>query len=146
MRSVSTTPGRNIARVALGGLFVLLAIPAARPATGPAVHVVRLAANRFDPAVVRAAPGDTVRFVNGQGGPHNVQFMPESTSVAAQEILNRAMTGRIAPLSGPLLILTDEAYDFVVPELPSGRYPFLCTPHWANMRGALIVAPAQVRK
>src|ERR1700741_4608701 len=111
-------------------LLLSVAVLAARPRSGPTVHVVRLANNRFEPALVSAAPGDTVRFVNGQGGPHNVQFMPESTTVAAQQLLNRAMGARIPPLSGPMLILTDEVYDVVVPELPNGRYPFLCSPHW----------------
>jgi plastocyanin len=105
----------------------------------PVAHVVRLSNNRFEPAEVRVAVGDTVRFVNGAGGPHNVQFMPESTTVAAREILDRAMKDRIAPLTSPMFIVSDEKYEFVVPQLPAGRYPFLCSPHWANMRGAMVV-------
>lgn len=135
------TQRRNISPTAvLLALLSALAVLAAKQHSGPTMHVVRLTGNRFEPALVRAAPGDTVRFVNGQGGPHNVEFIADSTTVAARRILSGALTGRIAPLSGPMLIVADEVYDVVVPDLPNGRYPFLCSPHWANMRGALIVA------
>lgn len=115
------------------GLLALLHRPA------PAVHVVRLEANRFAPREIRAAAGDTIRFVNGMGGPHNVQFLAESLSVAARELVNAAMIDKILPLTSPMFIAEGEVYDFVVPKLDAGRYPFLCSPHWANMRGALVV-------
>lgn len=114
-----------------------LALTSARPTT----HLVRLEANRFVPADVRVAVGDTVRFVNGLGGPHNVQFMAESIPATIQKVLNDAMKDRILSLTSPMLIVTDEVYTFVVPRLPPGRYAFLCSPHWANMRGALTVVP-----
>jgi plastocyanin len=134
------SPGRRA--VARGGLVALLVLPVLAPAprsAAPRVHVVRLLNNRFDPAEVRVAVGDTIRFVNGPGGPHNVQFMPESTAVAAHEMLNVAMKDRIGPLASPLFIIEGDTYQLVVPQLPAGRYPFLCNPHWANMRGAMIV-------
>lgn len=127
-------------RMGLGALLVLPLLAPARPTAAPTVHVVRLSNNRFDPAEIRVAAGDTVRFVNGPGGPHNVQFMPESTTVAAQAILNRAMKDRIGPLASPLFIIEGDTYQMVVPQLPAGRYPFLCNPHWASMRGAMIVS------
>jgi plastocyanin len=41
-------------------------------------------------------------------------------------------------LASPLFIIEGDRYEIVV-RLPAGRYPFLCNPHWANMRGAMIV-------
>ena len=114
---------------------------AARP-HAPATHVVALDRNRFDPREIRALPGDTIRFVNGMGGPHNVQFMAESISVADRKRIDDAMKGRIAPLTSPMFIIEGETFVFVVPALPAGRYPFLCSPHWANMRGALVIPSA----
>jgi plastocyanin len=102
-------------------------------------HEVRLSGNRFTPSEIRVAPDDTIRFINGMGGPHNVQFMAESISVPAQAILNDAMKDRILPLTSPMFLAEGEQYELVVPKLPAGRYPFLCSPHWANMRGALVV-------
>lgn len=107
----------------------------------PASHVVRLTANRFIPADTRVVVGDTVRFINGEGGPHNVQFMAESIPATAQSLLNDAMENRILPLTSPMFIVPEDVYTLVVPKLPPGRYAFLCSPHWANMRGALTVGP-----
>lgn len=106
-------------------------------------HVVKLEGNRFAPADSRVAPGDTVRFVNGQGGPHNVQFMAESIPATAQRLLDDAMRERILPLTSPMFIIPDEVYTLVVPPLPPGRYAFLCSPHWATMRGSLTVVPLE---
>ena len=104
-------------------------------------HVVQLQSNRFVPADSRVAVGDTVRFVNVQGGPHNVQFMAESIPATAHGVLNDAMRDRILPLTSPMFIVPDEVYTLVVPKLPPGRYAFLCSPHWASMRGSLTVVP-----
>ncbi len=131
-----------IARRAWAGLGLalvsLMTLSAARPRLATS-HDVRLSGNRFTPSEIRVAPGDTIRFRNGMGGPHNIQFMPESISVAAQGILNNAMKDRILPLTSPMFLTEGETYELVVPKLPAGRYPFLCSPHWANMRGALVV-------
>ena len=129
--------------VAASGVAVLLLATMARAASAPTAHVVRLESNRFVPADSRVRPGDTVRFVNGQGGPHNVQFMAESIPATAQHVLNDAMKDRILPLTSPMFIVPDEVYAIVVPKLAPGRYAFLCSPHWANMRGALTVAPEE---
>jgi plastocyanin len=101
---------------------------------------VRLSGNRFTPSEIRVVVGDTIRFINGMGGPHNIQFMAESISVAAQSVLNYAMKDRILPLTSPMFLTEGEKYELVIPELPAGRYPFLCSPHWANMRGAIVVS------
>lgn len=120
---------------ALGGW----ALAPARQA--PRTHVVHMEANRFVPAESRVSPGDTVRFVNGEGGPHNVEFAADSIPAATtRAALDRAMPGdKLGALSGPLLIDPDETYMVVVPRIPEGRYAFVCLPHQAFMRGALVV-------
>ena len=129
-------PGRLVP-VGLISLTLLLGASVTSP---PAAHVIQLRSNRFMPAEVRARPGDTLRFVNGEGGPHNVEFISDSLTSAARHLLIAAMgKDTVRALGGPWLILADETYQIVVPNLPAGRYPWLCSPHFANMRGALIV-------
>ena len=101
---------------------------------------IRLENNRFAPREVHARAGDTLRFVNGMGGPHNVAFDKDSIPPAARALIERAMgKDQIAPLAGPLLITPDETWTFVVPALSPGQYPFYCMPHLANMRGVLVI-------
>ena len=103
-------------------------------------HVIKLERNRFMPASIRARAGDTLQFVNGEGGPHNVEFEKDSVPVPARPLIEAAMgPQKIGPMSSMLLILTGETWTFVVPALPAGRYAFLCTPHWGQMRGSLVV-------
>ena len=118
----------------------LLGVAAA--VTPPATHTVRLERNRFVPAVTHAVPGDTIRFVNGEGGPHNVAFDADSIAKDVRKVIDAAMPKpKIAELASGMLILQDEVYTIVVPRLAPGRYAFLCSPHWAQMRGAIVVTP-----
>ena len=111
-------------------------------ATPPSTHTVKLERNRFVPAVTQAAPGDTIRFVNGEGGPHNVAFDADSIPRDARKVIDAAMPKpKLGEMSSGMLILQDEAYTIVVPALAAGRYAFLCSPHWAQMRGAIVVKP-----
>lgn len=119
-------------------LVALLALGASWPAR-VSTHVVELQRNRFAPADVRARKGDTVRFVNGLGGPHNVQFEGDSIAPAARKLIDAAMPDKILPLMGPMLILFEASYTLVVPDLAPGRYPYFCSPHYGNMRGALVI-------
>jgi len=128
------TPVRRIPVI----LVAMLALGASWPAR-VSTHVVELQRNRFAPAELRARKGDTVRFVNGMGGPHNVQFEADSIAPAASALIDAAMPDKIRPLMSPMLILLDETYTLVVPDMVPGRYPYFCSPHYGNMRGALIV-------
>ncbi|HYC52135.1 MAG TPA: plastocyanin/azurin family copper-binding protein [Gemmatimonadaceae bacterium] len=134
---------KSLAVVAVFATAILLRTPTSGEAvklTSRALHVVRLQSNRFVPAETRVAAGDTIRFINGQGGPHNVEFISDSISASARKIIDSAMPApKIRELSSGMLILTNEAYSMVMPALPAGRYSFLCSPHAASMRGALIV-------
>ena len=108
---------------------------------------VKLENNRFSPSIITARAGDTLAFVNGRGGPHNVQFADDSISDQAHQLIDAAMPdrpkvkwSREVPLAGPLLVLDGDTYKVVVPALPPGRYRFFCTPHMmSGMRGELIV-------
>jgi len=68
-----------------------------------------------------------------------VQLEADSIAPAPRKLIDAAMTVKIAPLMSPMLILFEESYTFVVPDLAPGRYPYFCSPHYGNMRGALIV-------
>lgn len=84
----------------------------------------------FQPAEIRARPGDVVRFVQVGMMPHNVEFreVPEGARLDDVKM-------------GPFLLQKEETYDIVVDErFVPGTYPFLCTPHeMLGMKGTLIV-------
>ncbi len=124
-----------------GSALLVLGLFAYSPPGQVRVHIVQLGNNRFVPAVIEVIPGDSLRLTNGAGGPHNLEFEADSIPEAARKALAQAMPGdKLGPLSSPLLIITGETYGFRIPELPPGRYPFVCLPHVAgNMRGALVV-------
>ena len=111
-------------------------------ATPPPVHEIRMT-SRFVPDRIVARAGDTLRFINQTGGPHNIQFFADSIPEEARVLLERAMPGdKIAPLSSPLLITENAVYEIAVPALSPGRYPFVCLPHFGSrMLGSLDVMP-----
>ena len=68
--------------------------------------------NRFIPSIITARAGDTLAFVNGRGGPHNVQFADDSLTDLAHRLIDAAMPerpkqpwSRDVPLASPLLVL-----------------------------------------
>lgn len=83
----------------------------------------------FKPAQLTVRVGDTVRWVNLSGGPHNVQFHGDEIPDGAAEILNGAMPNRMGNLSGKLLIQPNETYEVVFANAPAGTYGYTCTPH-----------------
>ncbi len=105
-------------------------------------HVIRLSGNSFVPAVIEAHAGDSLRFINGPGGLHNVEFVADSIPESLRSRIADAMPGeKIGPLSGPLLLSAGEEYRFRIPDLPPGRYPFICLAHVVvGMRGVLVIA------
>jgi plastocyanin len=123
-------------------LMALGAIAWAGQAPAPVVYEIRMT-SRFVPGRTVARAGDTLRFINQTGGPHNVQFFADSIPESARVLLEQAMPGaKIAPLSSPLLITENEVYQIAVPALLPGRYPFVCLPHFGSrMLGTLEVVP-----
>lgn len=124
---------------------VLLAAPlAARTTRDPVTHEVRMistgTAAHFEPAEVVAHPGDRIRFVNAQGGPHNVSFDPAHLPDDVRRALSAAMADQIQPLWGPLLTTPNQEYTITLNGVKPGRYEFFCMPHQAlGMKGVLIV-------
>ena len=85
---------------------------------------------RFEPAVIRAASGDTIRFVQTGVMPHNVDFrtLPAGVELGATT-------------SGPYLLKKGQTYDLVIDDrFMVGEYAFVCAPHVAlGMKGQITV-------
>ena len=113
--------------------------PSPTPTPTPTrTHVVRMQGGRFAPYEITIQQGDTVRFVLGSGGPHNVAF--REIKGEAAERLRKRMTDTIGTLSGPLLLTPGETYDIVFTDVPSGVYPYWCIPHFSmGQMGAITV-------
>ena len=74
---------------------------------------------RFEPDNITVRPGDTIRWVQDDIVPHNVEFK----SVPSGADLGDAMLG-------PFLFTKGEAYELVVDErFADGTYEYSCTPH-----------------
>jgi plastocyanin len=116
---------------------------AAAQTAGPIVEVNMTGAGntfKFEPDVIHAPAGATVRFINVTGGPHNVSFFSDSIPAGAAEKLNAAMANRMDNLSGPFLINASDHYDISLAGLPTGTYKGFCTPHQAlGMKFTLMV-------
>ena len=97
--------------------------------TAARTHVVRMQGGRFAPYDITIAQGDTVKFVLGSGGPHNVAF--RETKGEAAERLRKRMTDTIGTLSGPLVLSPGESYSIVFTDVLPGAYPYWCMPHLA---------------
>ncbi len=121
------------------------AAPAPAPATG-ATHDVNMvlegSAYLYVPAELTIKTGDVVVFHNVSGGPHNVQFYPDSIPAGAAAILNAGMPDRMGELAGPLVVEPNATYTISFAGAPAGEYRFMCLPHLAmNMVGKITVTP-----
>ena len=127
MTTVIPGAARDVLRAVLFGSGLLAA--SAPPTSPPRAHEIRMQGGRFAPYEISIRSGDTVRFVLGSGGPHNVAFRETRGEAAAR--LRRRMTDTIADLAGPLLVVPGETYTVVFTDVPAGRYPYWCIPHLA---------------
>lgn len=95
---------------------------------------------KFVPSSVTIHVGETVRFVNKVGGPHNVTFWPDSIPPGSQQKLQAGMTNTTGPLTSPLLINSGDAVTVSFAGVTPGTYKFYCMPHMAlGMKGQIIV-------
>jgi plastocyanin len=125
------------------------AAPEAAPAAAGATHTMNMVlegtAYKYVPDQLTIRVGDAVMFHNVSGGPHNVQFWPDSIPAGAAEPLSRGMPDQISPLAGPLLIDYQgpgSMYTVRFEGVPVGEYKFFCLPHLANnMVGKITVTP-----
>lgn len=118
---------------------------AAAPATGKTV-VVKMEGDekgyRFEPSNITIKAGDAIKFVNENGGPHNVGFDPAKVPAPVQAQLGANMPGdhSMGPLESPLLLQPNEAYTVSFAKIPAGTYDIHCTPHLAlGMKGVVTV-------
>ncbi len=127
----------------LGTMALLLGLVAtaplhADPGKGGHVVVVKMVEQgggqyRFEPAAVTVQPGDTVRWLETSGAPHNVQFdkWPGGARLGGAQ-------------AGPLLTSKGATYQLVIDgRFPPGTYAYECLPHgMLGMKATLTVAPA----
>ena len=117
---------------------------AATPAGTGATHDVNMilegTVGKFEPEHLTIKAGDIVRFHNKQGGPHNVQFYPDSIPSGAQAVLDAAMPDKMGPLASPLMAEQDAVYQMSFAGAPAGAYKFYCLPHQAmGMKGEITI-------
>lgn len=155
MRSTSMVAGLAVILAACGGgeqkpaeappAEAAPAPEAAAPApTTGTVHEVKMVLEGtkylYVPAELTVKAGDVVKFVNVSGGPHNVQFYPDSIPAGAGAVLDAAMKDRMGPVAGPLIAEPNAAYEISFAGAPAGEYKFFCLPHQAlGMKGKVTV-------
>jgi len=120
--------------------------PAPAPAATGATHDVNMVLEGsnylYVPAELSIKAGDVVVFHNVSGGPHNVQFYPDSIPAGAAAVLDAAMPDRMGALAGPLLVEPNATYTISFAGAPAGEYRFMCLPHLAmKMVGKITVTP-----
>ena len=122
--------------IAAAALFAPLA--GVRAQSAPHVISVKLVDKSggqfaFEPTLIVAQHGDTVRFIQASSAPHNVHF--KSTPKGAK--LGTAT-------SGPYLIAPNSTYDVVIDaRFVDGTYGLICDPHESvGMRAIMTVGPS----
>jgi plastocyanin len=120
--------------------------PAAAPAATGTVHEIQMELRdgkyQYNPAQLTIKVGDTVRWINFSGGPHNVSFYQDKIPAGAADVLNAAMPNQMGPLSGPLLTDSLATYQVSFAKAPAGTYGYYCIPHEAlGMKATLTIQP-----
>jgi plastocyanin len=137
--------GTATAGTAAGGSTADASAPApsaTQPASGRTIDVQMIGdatGYRFVPATVTIKSGDTVRWTNVSGGPHNVTFWSDSLPAGAAAWLNASMPQVMSPLTGPLLMTANATYAISF-RAPAGTYEYYCMPHLAlGMKAKIVV-------
>ena len=128
----SHTPSRLLPFLAL----LMLSFTTAQAQTRtPETVVVKMIAKgpgvwRFEPAAVNVQPGDTLRFVQEDTAPHNVQFKGVPGGARLDDIM-----------MGPFLLTVGQTYELVMDDrFVPGEYDYVCTPHeMLGMKGSFKV-------
>ena len=129
-----------------------------RPAAGQAVnkalgektgvvHDVQMVGDvstgfRFEPSELTIKVGDTVRWVNASGFPHNVAFYADSIPNGANVIIDAVMPAenKLGPMIGRIMSDLGETFEMDFLSAPSGIYRYFSAPQEAaGMLGTLIV-------
>lgn len=120
------------------------AAPAAQPAATGMIHTVNMELRDgqyiFSPATLTIKVGDTVRWMNVSGMPHNVAFYADKIPAGAADVLNTVMPKKMSPLQGPLMMNPGESYEITFLGAPTGSYGYFCLPHEAlGMKATLTI-------
>jgi plastocyanin len=94
---------------------------------------------RFVPDQITIKAGDAVRFVNGEGGPHNVHIWADSIPSGAESAIS--IDKQLSPLVSEMLVEPAAAVTVTFAAgAPAGEYHFTCDPHGAmGMHGKITV-------
>lgn len=95
------------------------------------VHEVRMVGSldlgfRFEPADLTIRPGDTVRWINESGLPHNVAFYPDRIPRGAEEVIESIMPsdGKLGPMNGRIMSELGDTFEMDFVNAPVGRYNY----------------------
>ncbi|MEO8226303.1 MAG: plastocyanin/azurin family copper-binding protein [Gemmatimonadota bacterium] len=112
------------------------------PATAGATHDVDMVMDgtqpKFQPASINVKAGDVIRFHNKSGGPHSVNFWPDSIPANAASAIS--ITPASSALDSETILEQDGVVTVTLKNAPTGTYKFYCMPHLAlGMVGQLTV-------
>ncbi len=97
----------------------------------------------YRPATLTIKVGDTVRWINVNGFPHNVAWYDGQIPAGAKDYLTKiyqTKQGNIGPLSSSLMTQPNQTFEIVFAGAPTGTYNYYCTPHEAlGMKATLTI-------
>ncbi len=97
----------------------------------------------FEPVTLTIKVGDTVRWLNESGPPHNVAFYADQVPAGAGDFLTQAFASdamKIGPMAGRLMTQIGDTYEVTFAGAPTGDYGYFCTPHEAlGMKATLTI-------
>ena len=111
------------------------------------VHEVQMVGSievgfRFEPADLVIKVGDTVRWINGSGFPHNVAFYADRIPLGAVVVIESAMPadGKLGPMNGRIVSELGDAFEMDFVNAPLGAYHYFCVVQEAiGMLGTLTI-------
>lgn len=99
---------------------------------------------RFEPSALTIKVGDTVRWINGSGFPHNVAFYADSIPDGASVVVDAVMPGdgKLGPMNGRIVSETGDGFEMDFVSAPTGTYIYYSVPQEAaGMLGTLTIEP-----
>jgi plastocyanin len=97
----------------------------------------------YQPATLTIKVGDTVRWLNVSGFPHNVAFYENQIPGGAKDYLTgiyQSKQGNIGAISGRLMTQPNDSFEITFAGAPTGAYSYYCTPHEAlGMKATLTI-------
>ena len=111
------------------------------------VHEVQMVGSiaigfRFEPADLTIKVGDTVRWINGSGFPHNVAFYADRIPRGAMGVIESVMPaeGKLGSMIGRIVSELGDVFEMDFVNAPLGEYHYFCVVQEAiGMVGTLII-------